>query len=333
MDVISIAPAVREGARLVIGVAGISGSGKTRTALELAFGLANYDAKKIGFLDTENKRGSLYADVLKDAKGVVQRFLIGDLKAPFSPQRYRDAIMQFQAAGVEVLVVDSGSHEWEGIGGCEEIAALNPRMKDWGTAKGEHKKFMNTMLQSDMHIILCLRAREKVEISKVENKTVVTSLGIMPICEKNVMFEMTASMMMMDSGKQQIVMKCPEELMPLLGRGSGYITPADGKALREWVDGAVAVDKEVEHARNSLQTITEQGAAAIADAWVKLPKRIQKILDTDGTRKSLKASAEAFDKQRAAKAAGGADAADLNAEILGNDADNSRTDGNGEAGN
>ena len=79
MSVINIRKAKREGARLVIGIAGISGSGKTRTALELAYGLANHDASKIGFLDTENKRGSLYSDVLRNGQGVVQEFYIGDL--------------------------------------------------------------------------------------------------------------------------------------------------------------------------------------------------------------------------------------------------------------
>jgi hypothetical protein len=317
MSVININLAERAGARLVIGVAGISGSGKTRTALEMAYGLANYDSKKIGFLDTENKRGSLYADVLKNDKGEVQRFYIGDLQPPFSPQRYIDAILQFQNAGVEVLIIDSGTHEWEGSGGCEEIAETKSRggMKDWATAKGEHKRFMNALLQSDMHIILCLRAREKVEVSKVEGKTVVTPLGIMPVTEKNVMFEMTASLLMMDSGKQQMVMKCPEELSPILGRQAGYITAADGKALRDWVDGAKAIDKEVEHARNSLQTITEQGAAKLGESWAALPKRVQKILDADGTKKTLKASAEAYDRQRAVKEQGGAAVADLNDQL------------------
>lgn len=319
MSIISIRQAERAGARLVIGIAGISGSGKTYTALQLAYGLANFDASKVGFLDTENRRGSLYADALRNDKNIVQRFLIGDLHAPFSPQRYRDAIMEFQAAGVEVLVIDSGSHEWEGSGGCEEIAAVSPRMPDWKTAKSEHKKFMNTMLQCDMHIILCMRAREKVEITRVDGKSVINSLGIMPICEKNTMFEMTASMMMMNAGKSQMTMKCPDELIAILGRQSDYITPADGKALRDWVDGAKQVDKELEHARNSLQTITEQGSEKLAAAWLKLSKRIQKILDADGTKSSLKAAAEAYDKQRAVKASGGADAASLNDAIMGND--------------
>lgn len=297
-DIIQIREAQREGARLVIGLAGISGSGKTRTALELAYGLANFNSRKIGFIDTENRRGSLYADVLRDKSGEVQPFLIGDLEPPFSPQRYIDAILAFQRHGVEVLVIDSITHEWEGAGGCEEIAtAGNPRLPDWSSAKREHKRFMNALLQSNMHVICCIRAREKVQISKEGGKTVVTPLGIMPVTEKNVMFEMTASLMMWNSGKAQQVMKCPEDLTGVLGREKGYITAADGKALRDWVDGAKQLDPEVEHARNTLRTTCEQGMEALKTAWAATPSRVQKILGKEFL-DTLKQSAAAYDAQR-----------------------------------
>jgi len=320
MSVIQIREARRAGARMVIGLSGISGSGKTHTALLLAYGLANYRANKVGLLDAENRRGSLYSDILRNDAGEIQRFLVGDLEPPFSPQRYIDAILQFQAAGVEVLVIDSASHEWEGTGGCEEIAhAANPRLPDWATAKREHKRFMNALLQSNMHIIACLRAREKVKIHRVNGKTEIEQLGVLPICEKNFMFELTASLMMWNEGLSQQVVKCPAELQPILGRGEGYITAADGKALRDWIDSGVALDPEVEHARNTLRTITEQGVNAYRQAWEKTPKRIKKILDGDGTHKTLKAAAEAYDAQRAASQPGGQALADLNSEVLAGD--------------
>ncbi len=54
-----------------------------------------------------------------------------------------EAIEEFQASGVKVLVIDSGSHEWEGEGSCTEIAEkplLNgKKMADWKRAKAEHK--------------------------------------------------------------------------------------------------------------------------------------------------------------------------------------------------
>lgn len=322
--VINIRKAERAGARIVVSLAGISGSGKTLTALLLAYGMTKGDGSKVGFLDTENRRGSLYAcpdtySKVKSALGMSKMpepFLIADLEPPFSPKRYRDAILAFQEAGVEVLVIDSVSHEWEGQGGCEEIAhAQNPRLPDWATAKREHKAFVNTLLQSNMHIIVCARAREKVKISREGNKTVVESIGIQPITEKNFMFEMTASLLMWDEGKKQEVIKCPAELRAILGREGGYISAADGLALREWVDGGTNLDPEIEHARNTLRTVAAEGLDAYRKAFESASPKVKRALVSDGTHDALKESAAAFDEQRKAARPGGAALADLNEEI------------------
>lgn len=318
MGVLNIRVAQRHGARLVIGIAGLSGSGKTRTALEIAFGLANYDASKIGFIDTENKRGSLFADALKDAAGVIQRFLIGDLEPPFTPQRYADAILEFQKAGVEVLVIDSTTHEYEGTGGVLEMREplAGQRGKRDNIAKAEHKKFMNVLLQSNMHIVAGVRAREKVIIEKKNGETVYIPQGVQPICEKNFMFEMTASLMMWDAGKSQQVLKCPDELKSILGRTEGYITAADGAALRAWVDGGVLVDPAVSAARSHLTITCEQGTDALVAAWKKLPKAVREAISADGKcPDELKQSAQSYDQLRTQSADPGLD--DLNNEILG----------------
>lgn len=317
MAVITIQEARRAGARLVIGLSAVSGGGKTYTGLQLGYGLANYNSRKVGLLCTENRRGRLYSNVLRNERGEIQPFLVGDFEPPFSPQRYIDAITEFQSAGVEVLIIDSASHEWEGIGGCDEIAhAGNPRLPDWSTGKREHKRFVNVLLQSDMHIIACLRAREKVKIHKNGGRIEIESLGIQSICEKNFLFELTASLMLWNHGRSQDVIKCPEELMPILGRGDGYLTAADGKALRDWVDGGEALDAEVERARNTLRTVTESGVDAYRKAWADTSKRIRKILSDDGTHSTLKAAAEAYDKARADAKPGGKSLADLNEEVL-----------------
>lgn len=300
MAVIEIRKAKREGARLVIGIAGVSGSGKTFSAIQLAYGLANYNPAKVGFLDTENRRGSLYADILeKSTKPTKEEFLIGDLYAPFSPERYIQAVMEFQRAGVEVLVIDSATHEYEGTGGIQEIAeAGNPKMPNWNKAKAEHKRFMNAMLQCNMHIIFCVRAREKASPERVDGKTVYKDLGLQPIQEKNFMFEMTASLMMHDQGFRQDVMKCPAQLQGILGRGEGYITADDGKALRDWVDGAHQLDPEVERCRNMLISVTEQGIKALGAAWNGLTPAIKTSLG-ETFKESLKSSAAEYDRLRA----------------------------------
>ena len=265
MSILNIRPAVRAGSKVVIGIAGTSGSGKTYTALKVARGMVS-SPSDIGFIDTENRRGSLYADILDG------QFMIGDLYPPFSPTRYADAIKEFQAAGVKVLVIDSISHEWEGEGGCEDIATnTSSKMANWKLAKKEHKKFMNALLQSDMHIVACIRAREKTDF---KNPKQPVSLGIQPICEKNFMFEMTASMMMHNEGFHQQFLKMPESLRQIFGNGEGYLSESHGSALINWVDSGENIDADFERAKSDMQMACESGLEFLKAQWVKMPKPI-----------------------------------------------------------
>ena len=287
-----IKEAKRLGARLLIQLSGVSGSGKTYTALQLAYGLTGGDSSKIIGIDTENRRMSLYSDCLPNN----EPFRVLEFFAPFSPARYIEAIKACCDAGAEVIVIDSVSHEWESEGGCEWIANNSSgRLADWKTAKREHKRFMTFMLQCPAHIIACTRAREKTDFSDTRNPV---SLGVQPIQEKNFSFEATVSLLMHEQGKSQDVLKCPAELQKILGRGRGYITAEDGMALRHWVDGGGVVDQEVERARGLFLNAAEQGIEALRKTYQEVS---QSIRDTLGQSfmDSVVASARAFDEGRA----------------------------------
>ena len=280
--------AERQGARLLIQLSGVSGSGKTYSALQLAYGLAGNDASKVVLIDTENRRGSLYANALPEPFNII------DFYAPFSPERYIQAIDAACKAGAEVIVIDSVSHEWEGPGGCQDIASIT-KFPDWKRAKAEHKKFMTHMLQSSAHVICCTRAREKTDFTDTKNPV---KLGIQPIQEQNFSYEATVSLMMHNQGYAQDVLKCPAELQAILGRGQGYVTPKDGQALRAWVDGAVQIDPAIEQAKGKLLNTCEKGLEAFKAAWNGLTPAIRKALGS-AFRDQCAASATAYDQQRA----------------------------------
>lgn len=269
MSILNIRKATRAGSKLVLGIAGQSGSGKTMTALLIARGMVD-NASEIGFLDTENRRGSLYADKLDG------QFLIGDLFYPFSPDRYSVAIKEFQAAGVKVLVIDSVSHEWES--GCMEIAEApllrGKKMADWKKAKAEHKKFMTTLLQSDMHIIVCIRAAEKTDF---KNPSKPVSLGVQPLCEKNFMFELTASVMMYNEGTYQQHLKIPQDLKSVFGDGNGYLGIETGQQIRAWANSG-DVNQELESWRNKMQLASNDGCEALKSSWQSMPQEMQSAL-------------------------------------------------------
>lgn len=184
----TFAPAVREQVSLLIALAGASGSGKTKSALRLAEGIS--PSGKIAFVDTEARRGLHYADQ--------HRFLHADMRPPFQPVRFVEAIHAAEAAGAEVVILDSFSHEYDGEGGimdwADELAEKGVKSPgNWKDPKQAHKKMMGALLQCRATLIFCLRADEKIEITREGGRTQVRPLGWMPICEKRFMYEMTAS--------------------------------------------------------------------------------------------------------------------------------------------
>lgn len=184
----TFAPAKRERVSLLIALAGASGSGKTYSALELATGMS--PEGKIAFIDTEARRGLHYADRFK--------FMHSDMRPPFRPERFIEGIRAAEAAGAEVVIIDSFSHEYDGEGGimdwADELAERGVKSPgNWKDPKLAHKKMMNALLQCRASLIFCLRADEKIEIVREGGRTQVRPLGWMPICEKRFMYEMTAS--------------------------------------------------------------------------------------------------------------------------------------------
>ena len=241
---IEFRPAVRSNVNLMIGLAGTSGSGKTYTAFRLATGMSG--GKRFAVVDTENGRASHYADSFA--------FDVAELREPFTPERYSDAILAADAAGYPVIVVDSMSHEHAGSGGLLDMQQAEfermgsrdaAKMASWIKPKFEHKRMLQHLLQLKAHLILCFRAEPKIEMSKVDGKWQVipkpslTGLdGWIPICEKNLPFELTVSIMLMP-GQPGI----PHPIKPLQPQHQ-HLFPLDqvidercGEGIAKWAIG------------------------------------------------------------------------------------------------
>ena len=135
----------RHNVKLRLGISGASGFGKTYSALQLAYGMTE-DWSKIAVIDTENASASLYSDL--------GNFNVLNLFPAYSPERYIEAISLCEQAGMEVIIIDSITHEWQGEGGCLQIhEKLGGRFQDWAKVKPRHQKFIDKILQSKCHII------------------------------------------------------------------------------------------------------------------------------------------------------------------------------------
>lgn len=243
--------AVREQVPLIIGLSGGTGSGKTMSAMRLAKGMSQ--GKPFCVIDTENGRASHYADQFI--------FDVLELRAPFNPEAYAEAIAAADKQKYPVIVVDSMSHVWAGDGGVldwqeaelDRMAGADYQKREackvaaWIKPKLAHKAMMSTLLQVKAHLILAFRAEEKIEMVKVNGRmevrkkeSLVGKDGWVPICEKNVPFEATCSFLLLASnpGKPHPI-KLQEQHKPFF-RLDSCIDEDAGIRLTEWALGGVA---------------------------------------------------------------------------------------------
>lgn len=253
--------AVRKASPMLIGVSGVSGSGKTYTAILLAAGIVGPNGR-VGMLDTENGRGVMYADDAGIMAALPNGYDIVQLDAPFSPSRYVEVIEAAEKAGINALVIDSTSHEWEGIGGCGDIAEKNKLrgMPNWAMAKREHKRFMNHCLSSSMHIIFCLRAREMTKILKVDGKDTFVPQGVCAICEKNTTFELLLHFEIDQKTHFAHAAKVPHALANLFP-ADRLLNKADGAAIQAWNATGKSLAPE-EQLKKRATAAAEEGMAA-----------------------------------------------------------------------
>lgn len=175
--------AERQKAKLRIGMSGPSGSGKTYSSLLLASGMTSWD--KIALIDTENGSGELYADL--------GEYNVITLTAPYSPERYIEAIKVCEDAGMEVIIIDSATHEWDGEGGCLDIHGRMPgnSFANWAKITPRHNAFINAILQSSCHIITTTRRKQDYDMTQNNGKTTVTKVGLKEVQRDGFEYELT----------------------------------------------------------------------------------------------------------------------------------------------
>ena len=171
--------ATRKQAKIKLALQGPAGSGKTYSALLLAFGLTNA-WNNIAIIDTENHSADLYAHL--------GNFNVLSLDKPFSPERYIEAIELCEKAGMEVIILDSITHEWDGSGGILDVhqAMTGNSFTNWSKVTPRHNAFVQKFLQSECHIIATIRTKQDYVLSEKNGKMVPTLLQVAPLSEPSI---------------------------------------------------------------------------------------------------------------------------------------------------
>jgi len=229
--------ATRKQVKLKLNISGPAGAGKTMGALLMAKGLVG-DWSKIAVIDTENSSASLYSDL--------GEYLTINLSAPFSPERYTEAIDICLQNGIECIIIDSSTHEWNGAGGCIEMNERIAQSKfkgnswsAWSDTTPRHDKFVNKVLQCDCHVITCTRS--KMETVMGEDKKV-KKLGMKDMQRDGWEYELTVSLSIDRDTHMAIASKDRTNVFER--KDPFVITEATGRLIKEWCDKGVPVIKE-----------------------------------------------------------------------------------------
>lgn len=250
-------PAVRESVPLLVGLMGPSGSGKSYSALRLGTGIQEVTGGDLYAIDTEARRLLHYADDFK--------FKHVPFNPPFGSLDYLAAIEHCVAQGAKVIIIDSMTHEHSGPGGylmtqeaeVERMAGNDyakrerVKMAGWIKPAALRQRMIAGILQLNVNLIMCFRAKEKTRPGKnADGKTVPIELGFMPIAGEELLFEQTVNCLLLprsggvptwrsDQVGEKLMMKLPKQFEAMFA-AQKPLDETTGRALAAWARGDTA---------------------------------------------------------------------------------------------
>lgn len=251
--------ASRQQVKLRLNISAPSGAGKTYSALRMAKGLVG-DWTKVAVIDTENGSASLYSNL--------GEFNVIDIQAPFTPEKYIEAIDVCLAAGMEAIIMDSTTHEWTCL--LEENETLaqakfrGNTWSAWSQTTPRHDRFVNKVLQCPAHVITCTRS--KTETVMGEDKKV-KKVGMKDQQREGWEYELTVSLNI--DRDTHLAMPSKDRTNLFEGKNPFLITEETGEQIKEWCESGEAVKPASDKLREAT-TLAE-----LANVYKSLPRHEQ----------------------------------------------------------
>ena len=249
--------ATKKQARLRMALIGPSGSGKTYSALNIGQHLG----ERIALVDTERGSASKYADLFQ--------FDVLELEN-FHPQRYIDAIHEAEAAGYDVLILDSLSHAWMGKDGALELVDKAAKRSGSGNTFGAwrevtpiHNALVDAILQSSCHVIATMRAKTDYAQERDEKtgKTIIRKLGLAPVQRDGLEYEFDiVADMTLDNELVVSKSRCPALTGAVVSKPGQEVADV----VRQWLTEGEPAPVRIPSAFARYQTAIA-GAASIQD--------------------------------------------------------------------
>ena len=216
--------AKREQVWLKVLLSGASGCGKSYSALRLAKGIADECGSAIAYIGTEGSRNKYYADKFD--------YDLLELEDPFESEKYIEAVDAAVDAGYKVLIIDSLTHEWKWLNDTHDKMPGNS-FTNWGKLKPRHRKMMDKILTSPIHIIATARGKDDWVLEDKNGKQVPKKVGMGQQQDKDISYEYTVSLMI---AQDTHIASADKDNTELFDGRYEVLTEKDGKRLYEWAN-------------------------------------------------------------------------------------------------
>jgi len=223
--------ASRKRVSIKMALQGPSGSGKTYSSLLLAYGLCN-DWTKIAVIDSENSSADLYAHL--GAYNTV------GIRAPFTPEKYMEAIHLCEQAGMEVIIIDSLSHEWEGSGGILDTHSnmAGNSFTNWSKLTPRHQAFIQTILQSTCHVIGTIRSKQDYVLNEKNGKIIPEKVGLKGVTREGMDYEFS---LVFDVDIKHHATTSKDRTLLFTDKPEFTITSDTGRMIADWCNSGTPV--------------------------------------------------------------------------------------------
>jgi hypothetical protein len=231
LKIMELRQSSKKQAKIKLALAGCSGSGKTYSSLQLAYGMTN-NWSKIAIIDAESGSADLYAHL--------GNYNVLTLQSPFTPEHYIKALEICELAGMEVIIIDSMSHLWEYL--LEFHAAMQGNsFTNWGKITPRQSAIVQKILTSNSHIIATMRTKQDYVLNEKNGKLVPEKVGLKTIMRDGIDYEFT---IVLDIDIKHHAKASKDRTNLFMDKPEFTITPETGKAILDWCNEETAVESK-----------------------------------------------------------------------------------------